>query len=125
MRVLFVTGSRDWNDRGAVAQVIAEVRPALVVEGAARGADRIAGELAREAGIPVREFPAEWERYRRAAGPIRNGRMLEFLKDLRGGGHEVDCAAFHPFLSESRGTSDMVGRLRDAGFSYRLVEGSA
>lgn len=41
------------------------------------GADRLAGEWAYENGIVVRSYPANWERYGKRAGYLRNFKMLE------------------------------------------------
>ena len=58
-----------------------------VIHGGARGADRYAREWATRRlsehpfpgllNIYVKEFPADWETHAKAAGPIRNRRMLE------------------------------------------------
>lgn len=42
-----------------------------------RGADRLAGLWAQTHNIPVLEFPADWDRYGKRAGMIRNQRMLD------------------------------------------------
>ena len=47
-----------------------------LVHGAAHGADTLAGEWAKIRGVPVEVYPAEWTTFGRAAGPIRNKRML-------------------------------------------------
>ena len=75
-RVL-VCGSRDWSDRTLIEAVLRAHGPALIVHGGARGADRIAGEIARGLGWPVEEHPADWTRHGRAAGPRRNIEMLD------------------------------------------------
>lgn len=49
-----------------------------VVSGGARGID-LAGEAWAELrGIPIKRFPADWDRYGKAAGPIRNQAMAEY-----------------------------------------------
>ncbi len=49
-----------------------------VVCGCARGADT-GGKLWAEAkGIPVKEFPADWENNGKAAGHIRNAEMADY-----------------------------------------------
>jgi hypothetical protein len=53
------------------------LRFARLIHGDASGADRLSGEWAQSRGIPVRAFPADWAKHRRAAGPIRNKQMLE------------------------------------------------
>ena len=47
-----------------------------LLHGGARGADRLIEQAARSLDWPVEVMPAEWGRYGRAAGPLRNGLML-------------------------------------------------
>ena len=44
------------------------------------GADMLIGLWAKDAGLPVREYPADWKQHRRAAGPIRNLEMFNAEK---------------------------------------------
>lgn len=53
-----------------------------VVCGMARGADSLGNLWARAKGVPVKYFPAEWKRYGRGAGPIRNKQMLDYADAL-------------------------------------------
>lgn len=39
------------------------------------GADKLALEWAEERGMEILKYPADWKRYKRAAGPIRNSEM--------------------------------------------------
>ena len=78
-----VTGGREYNDvarvRWALAGLHAKYRIARLAHGAARGADTLAGQVARGLGILVVEYPVDvavdgpWP----AAGCRRNVRMLE------------------------------------------------
>lgn len=47
-----------------------------LIEGGARGADRLARRWAKSAGVPVESYPADWDTYGRSAGSIRNRQML-------------------------------------------------
>jgi len=49
-----------------------------VVCGMARGADTQGRLWAERMGIPVKEFPANWNRFGRGAGMIRNREMAEY-----------------------------------------------
>ena len=49
---------------------------ALLLHGGARGADRLIEQSARSLAWPVEVIHAEWGRYGRAAGPLRNGLLL-------------------------------------------------
>lgn len=79
--IVLVTGGRNFNDPAFISRhlhVIHAGEPiTLLIEGGARGADRIARNWAENRGIPVRTFPADWDKYGRAAGHIRNTQMLE------------------------------------------------
>lgn len=75
----------------------------LLIHGGAHGADTLAGEWARDNGIPVQVVPAEWDTHGKAAGPIRNRAMLALSPDA------VIAAP------GGRGTADMVKQARRAG----------
>lgn len=47
-----------------------------IIEGSAKGVDKIAKQFADDRNIPVIEMPADWKSYGRAAGPIRNEQMV-------------------------------------------------
>lgn len=51
-----------------------------VVSGHARGVDQMGERWAKEHGIPVRVFPAEWGKYGKSAGPKRNLQMAEYAE---------------------------------------------
>lgn len=122
MRVL-ICGSRDWRDPEPIRRELAKLPPRSVIihgdngdEQYKRGADRIADRLARAMGHRVEVFPAEWLRYGPSAGPRRNAEMLaEGKPDL--------VLAFHPFISKSKGTADMVYRAREADIPVRIIAG--
>lgn len=108
MRVL-VCGSRDWTDGRLIRSVLAGVEGmSVVITGYARGADMLAVEAANEWGLPLQSYPAEWDSESRAAGPIRNARMLREGRPDR-------VIAFSDHLSTSKGTLDMVRRSLAAG----------
>ena len=94
-----VCGGCAVTDRAYVFARLDAFRAALgidaIIHGAARGADRIAGEWAVARGIPVRAFPADWDRHRKSAWPIRNRRMLDERPDcviaFMGGKGTADC----------------------------------
>lgn len=108
MRVL-ICGSRNWDDPKPIRLVISSLpKDTIVIEGGARGADTIAANLAREYGLVVEEYRAEWSKHPRAAGPIRNRRMLTEGKP------EV-VYAFYVNKASSRGTANMVMQAKNAG----------
>lgn len=106
-RVL-VCGGRDYFDRDRVFAVLdhyhRESPFAVLIQGAARGADRLAHMWALHANVPVLDFPADWEKHGRAAGPIRNAQML------REGKPTVVIA-----FPGGRGTANMVSLAKRVG----------
>jgi predicted Rossmann-fold nucleotide-binding protein len=78
---MLVCGGRDYKNVSAVRHALTALHTkkgiALIIEGGAAGADRLAREWAEVNGIPVQTFEAEWERFGRRAGPLRNKRMLD------------------------------------------------
>ena len=79
---LLVTGSRSWPDKQAVYNVLTELNPTLVIHGGATGADAFAEQWAVEHDVLVDRHPADWGKYGRAAGAIRNAQMVNEKPDL-------------------------------------------
>jgi hypothetical protein len=70
-------GSRDWTDREKIRRDLRSLpKGSIVVEGGARGADRIAREEAQALGIHVATVYALWDFHGRAGGYRRNEAML-------------------------------------------------
>jgi len=108
MFVIF-SGSREWTDEDSVKECIKYLNPdSTVIHGDARGLDRIAGEMARLAKLNIIAMPADWNTMGRAAGPIRNSRMLEHLLEARKVGNKIRVYVFHDDLRLGKGTRDMV-----------------
>lgn len=118
---LLICGDRNWSDAVAIQRVISKESPVLVIHGAARGADSLGGREAQLQGIPTQEFPAQWEKYGRGAGPMRNEQMLDYLLALSASGWKVKVYAFHSDLDHSRGTKDMVTRVRKANIDVEVI----
>ena len=49
-----------------------------IISGGANGADRFGEFYAGDSGVPLKVFPAEWDKYGKAAGPIRNAQMAQY-----------------------------------------------
>jgi hypothetical protein len=83
MKVL-VCGGRDFENREMIDRVLTVLhhreRFTLLVHGAARGADRLAGDWAQKNGVDRCTFPANWDGRGKSAGHYRNGLMLTFIK---------------------------------------------
>jgi hypothetical protein len=121
MKIL-ITGDRNWTDVEVIRSALVDIefKPGdALVHGAARGADSIAASIAQEMNGNVLPFPANWEKYGRAAGAIRNQQMLDENPDI-----DV-VLAFHPDIKQSKGTKDMVTRCYKKGLRILIHDGKS
>ena len=114
MRVL-VCGGRHYQYFGTVWRVLnamnRETPITAIITGGCSGADTFAEEWARNGNVPVEVYKADWYTYERAAGPIRNAKMLAEGKP--------DLVLQFP---GGAGTADMVRRARAAGVPVHEIE---
>jgi hypothetical protein len=93
---VIIAGSRSITDRAMLDKAIADCawaqpvvdapRPGSniteVVSGCAAGADRLGELWSAEHGVPAKKFPAQWDKYGKSAGAIRNGEMAKYAEAL-------------------------------------------
>lgn len=100
-----VCGGRDFNNYEAVADALSMVAKVYnittIVQGGARGADLLARKWAVDKGIPFEQYDAEWDKYGKTAGLIRNQQMLD-----------ESGATIVVAFPGGNGTYDMVTRAR-------------
>ena len=56
--------------------------PLAIVSGCARGADMMGELWAQRHNIPVTRFPADWAKYGKSAGAIRNQQMVDYADEF-------------------------------------------
>ena len=86
LRIL-VAGSRSFEDFETLSNVLTEFLAPfskekfspVIISGTAKGADQLGEQYGIKHNIPIRRFPADWKRYGRAAGMIRNNQMLDHI----------------------------------------------
>jgi hypothetical protein len=116
---ILVTGSRYLhNYQGILTAIITAVVEVwhdhdqiTIIAGHARGTDRIAEHIGARLDLDVESFLADWKRYNRRAGGIRNQKMVDR------GAHI--CLAFFLIGALNDGTTDCVIRARKAGIPVR------
>mgnify|MGYP000473452846 CR=1 FL=1 len=92
-----------------------------VIEGEAMGADLIAANWATKMmmqdghAVEVEHYPADWEKYGKGAGPVRNKQMLTE-------GQPTLVLAFSNDFTASRGTNNMIQQATKAGVPVVKVE---
>lgn len=88
-----------------------------VVHGGCRGIDIESAKIAKKIGLKVISYPIsekEWRTLGRAAGPVRNRRMLETKPDM--------VLAFHPDVTHSKGTKNMMITAHSEGIPVYLYD---
>lgn len=116
---LAIVGSRNFNDYDAfcdklnmfVASIGGIQKINKIVSGGAGGADKMAERFARENKIELQVFAADWNRYGRAAGPMRNSQIVEAATHM---------VAFPS--KDGRGTQDSLRKARKKMPTANIVE---
>ena len=109
-----VCGDRNWSNESIICERLHRLPPdTIIIQGECDGADTLAMHLAREIGLDVVGFYANWTRHDKAAGPIRNIRMLNTKPSL--------VLAFHDDLDRSKGTKHIVGEARKRGIKVEVI----
>ena len=108
---IVVAGCRDYENyaqaKTFIDLCICNIREKYTLtfmSGGCLGADMLGERYANEHGYKIERYPAEWEKYGRSAGPIRNRQMAEIADYVicfwdgrsRGTKNMIDCAVeFH------------------------------
>lgn len=117
--IVLVCGGRNFKDKDLLYQIldILPIQISKVVNGAAKGADKLSTAWAKDRQIDYKEYPADWDTYPKAAGLIRNSEMLEQEK--------IDLVIAFP---GGNGTKDMATKSKAEGIeviSVRIINGKA
>lgn len=122
---IIICGGRHFNDYSLLEETMAGVMAELnlksadieIVSGNCQGADQLGELYAGRYNIKCTVFPAQWKKYGKSAGPIRNSEMINYAADS-------ESPAVVAFISpRSKGTKDTVSKARKRGFKVVAVEG--
>lgn len=110
MHRMLTYGGRDYADATTLAAVLASLRTSfgdfVLINGGARGADRLAKEWGHAQGLPVITMDAAWTALGKRAGFVRNQWMLD---------HATPTYAVE--FPGGAGTADMRTRCLKAGLT--------
>lgn len=84
-----------------------------IISGGARGADALGEKYAKEKGLDLQIFPANWDKYGKRAGYLRNKQMAEIANA---------CIAFLSSYGENKGTKMMISIARENKLLVREVK---
>ncbi len=106
---IIVCGSRTFNDYALMQRVLDSILasfedPVEIISGHAEGADKLSERYAKEHDILCAVFPAQWEKYGKKAGPIRNSQMLDYAMSE----DSADAMVVAFWDGNSRGTADTL-----------------
>ena len=111
---VIIAGTRTFQDYDFLCErcdfFFSETTPTAILCGEARGADELGKRYAKEHGIPVMSFPADWEKFGKSAGYRRNAEMARNADAL---------IAF--WDGSSHGTKHMIGLAHELGLPVRVV----
>lgn len=114
---LLVCGGRDFDNLPWLSSALSRIDDVwpfeVLICGMAKGADEQAHFWAMRKGIPVKEFPANWWDFGRAAGAIRNRQML------REGKPNLVIA-----FPGGKGTANMIAQARAANIEVWVMDGT-
>lgn len=82
-----------------------------IVSGCAKGPDTLAIKYAIDNGYKVWRFPAEWHKFGKSAGIVRNTLMADF---------STHCIAFWDM--KSYGTKDMIKQAKEYGLLVKIID---
>ncbi len=111
---VIIAGGRDFNDysllKTTMDKLLANITDEITVLcGQAKGADTLGEQYAKEMGYAVSYYPANWERYGKYAGYLRNEQMAQNADAL---------VAF--WDGKSHGTKHMLGLALQYGLKVRI-----
>ena len=105
---VIIAGTRDFNDYAFLKKNLDYFLQGInpnneeieIVSGNARGADKLEERYAKEHNLPVKLFPANWDKYGKRAGYLRNQEMANYADVLiafwdeksKGTKHMIDIA---------------------------------
>jgi hypothetical protein len=79
---LIIAGSRTFTNYNLLKKHVDILRNKYniteIISGCAKGADTLGEIYAELNNIPVKKFPADWDKHGKAAGPIRNKQMAYY-----------------------------------------------
>ena len=121
---IIIAGTRSFDNyallRKTMCSLFGQVPPSQIeiISGhCPTGADSLGELFARRNGIRLTLFPADWTKYGKAAGPIRNKQMAEYAAP------DGYCVIF--WDGNSRGSRNMVVEAKNAGLKTEIVSPTA
>ena len=112
---VIIAGSRDFSNysylKNKMDIILSSIKEDVeIVSGKAPGADTLGENYAKERNYPIKPFPADWNKFGKRAGPIRNSEMSEYADA---------CVCF--WDGKSDGTKNMIDVARKNKLKLRII----
>jgi hypothetical protein len=135
---VLITRDRKYSDYNVVETEILDISPIIdiLILGDAKGADTLAKLVSLNNKDKILDFnihKADWNKFKNAAGLIRNSAMINQLYDLPDNEYDKHILllgaergsselAFHNDIVNSRGTKSCIDIAEKKGFTVKLIE---
>lgn len=119
---VIIAGSRDFYNPGIFNNIMTLYLSDIpdnkleIISGGCRGADRMGEQYAKDWNLKCKVFPANWKKYGKSAGPIRNEKMVKYAL-------QADHGMLIAFpIGESRGTRNIIEIANRYGLEVHVIE---
>ena len=112
---VIIAGGRDFNDydllKKKVSKILSNKSEIEIVSGTANGADKLGERYANEFNLNLKQFPANWDKFGKRAGYLRNKDMAIYANA---------CICF--WNGQSKGTEHMINLAKSQGIPLRIIK---
>lgn len=114
MKKVIIAGSRDFNNFSKLKSVcdflLKNFEKVTIVSGGAKGADSLGEEYAKLKGFKLKVYKADWKKYGKGAGIIRNKEMAK----------NADMLIVF-WDGKSKGTANMISLAEEANLQVNII----
>lgn len=108
--ILGVVGGRDFQDYELLKRELNRYQIDKIISGGANGADKLAENYCEDYNIPIRIYYPQWDKYGKAAGTIRNRKIID---------NSDEIIAF--WDGKSKGTKNSISLARKLGKQCNVI----
>lgn len=120
---VIIAGSREFDNYDMLkekcdkilSRKVNEGEEIVIVSGTARGADTLGEKYAEEKGYKIERYPANWDKYGKRAGYLRNKKMAEVSNA---------CIVFLSSKAENKGSKMMISIATEEKLLIRVIKES-
>lgn len=122
MIIYLIAGGRDFNDFDLFEKELNKFdKPDKIIEGGANGTDTLARKYANKYNIECTEVKAEWNKYGKQAGFIRNRKMIDMLLKYK----EIDMSNTIKVIcfwdGKSSGTKNTIDLAKENNIDLEVI----